>query len=72
MSTFFMEHLNNTAIWVAAIVVLAVLAIVSIKKLAEQPFFGGRKHMGPLEEHYVHGDMTTEEYEDQKSHRHLT
>jgi uncharacterized membrane protein len=24
--------------------------------------------MEPLEEHYIHGEMTTEEYEDRKNH----
>ena len=72
MNRFIAEHLNDTALWAAAIVILVFLVVISIRKLADQPFFGGRKRKDPLEEHYLHGDMTTEEYEDTKSHRHLT
>ena len=52
--------------WVMACV--AVVVGVTIKKVAEQPYFGGRKDRKSLEEHYIHGEMTTEEYEDRKNH----
>jgi len=66
--TFIVEHLNDSAVWVLVMSFVAVLVGVTIKKVAEQPYFGGRKHTESLEEHYIHGEMTTEEYEDRKNH----
>lgn len=59
---------DSPAVWILALVFLVVVVVVSIKLVANQPLFGGRKHRGALEEHYLHGEMTTEQYEDRKSH----
>lgn len=66
--TFVVEYLNDSAVWVLVLTFVAVVVGVTIKRVAEQPYFGGRKHMESLEEHYIHGEMTTEEYEDRKNH----
>jgi uncharacterized membrane protein len=69
MGTLITEYWNNTVAWAAVITVLLIVVLLIFKKLAEQPFFGGPKQQDPLDEHYLHGEMTTEEYEDLKSHR---
>lgn len=69
MGTFMAEYWNDPKLWAAVIVVLVILVLLSFKKLAEQPFFGGHKNRDPLDEHYLHGEMTTEEYENRKTHR---
>jgi uncharacterized membrane protein len=66
--TFVAEYLNGSAVWVLVLAFVAVVVGLAIKRVAEQPYFGGRKHMESLEEHYIHGEMTTEEYEDRKNH----
>ena len=66
--TFIAGHLNDPAALVGVMAFLAAMAGLTIKKVAEQPFFGGRKRRGKLEEHYIHGEITTAEYEDRRSH----
>jgi len=66
--TFIVQHLNDPAVWVGVMGFLAFVVGMTIKKVADQPYFGGRKHREPLEDHYIHGEMTTEEYEDRKKH----
>lgn len=56
--TFVVEYLNGSAVWVLVLAFVAVVVGVAIKRVAEQPYFGGRKHMESLEEHYIHGEMT--------------
>jgi uncharacterized membrane protein len=68
MNSFIAEHLNDPAIWVLVMAFLVVVVGVTIKQVAEQPYFGGRKHRKSLEEHYIHGEMTTGEYADRKNH----
>ena len=60
--TFVVDHLNDSIVWVWVLVFAAVVVGVIIKKVAEQPYFGGGKRRESLEEHYIHGEMTTEEY----------
>ena len=76
MYEFIAQHLNHPvnhpALWAAVVAVLAFIAILSIEKLAKQPFFGGRKHRNSLEEHYLHGEISTPEFEDRKCPRQST
>lgn len=69
MSGFFTQHMNNPVMWAATAAVLLFVAIFIIERLSEQPFFGGRKRRPPLEEHYLHGEISTAEYEKLKSER---
>ena len=72
MSSFLLEP-HDTALWVAIAIALVLVALVCIKWLATQPFFGGgTRPKDSLTEHYIHGDITTEEYEDRKSHPRFT
>lgn len=66
--TFIVQHLNDPAVWVWVMAFLVFVVGVIIQKVADQPYFGGKRHRASLEEHYIHGDMTTEEYEDRKRH----
>ena len=66
--TFIAEHFNGPAVWVLALVFMAAVVGVIIKKVAAEPYFGGGEHRKSLEERYVQGEMTTEEYEDRKNH----
>ena len=66
--TFIAEHFNDPAVWVLVLVFMAAVIGVIINEVAAQPYFGGGKHRESLEERYIHGEMTTEEYEDRKSH----
>jgi uncharacterized membrane protein len=69
--TFIVEHLNDSVVGVCVLVFAAIVVGVILKKVADQPYFayfGGGKRRESLEEHYIHGEMTTEEYEDRKSH----
>ena len=59
---------DNPAVWIVALILLVVVVAQSIKLVANEPLFGGRKLRSSLEEHYIHGEMTTEQYEDCKSH----
>ena len=68
MIEFMIEHMQETEIWVSLIAFAAVLAGASIKMVAGQSLFGGRTPRPSLEEHYLHGEMSTQEYEDRKSH----
>jgi uncharacterized membrane protein len=65
---FIAEHLNDPTVWFLVTVLLVFVVGLTIVKVAQQPYFGGRKQRGPLEEHYIHGEMTTQEYEDRKNH----
>ena len=67
MDNFVVEHLNDSAVWVLMLAFVAVVVGFTIKRVAEEPYFGGRKHIESLEEHYIHGEMTTEEYEYRKN-----
>ena len=64
---FIAEHLNEPTVWFLVTAFLAFVVGLTIVKVARQPYFGGRKHRGALEEHYIHGEMTTQEYEDRKN-----
>ena len=65
---FIAEHLNEPVVWFVVTAFLAFVVGLMIVKVAQQPYFGGRKNRESLEEHYMHGEMTTEEYEDRKNH----
>lgn len=71
MNGFIAQHLNNPmndpALFAVVVAVLVFAALFSIEKLSEQPFFGGRKRRAPLEEHYLHGEITTTEFEKLKN-----
>jgi hypothetical protein len=64
---FIAEHLNESAVWFLVTAFLAFVVGLTIVKVAQQPYFGGRKHRGALEKHYIHGEMTTRVYEDRKN-----
>ena len=65
--TFIGEHFNDPVVWVLVLAFMVATIGVIINTVADQPYFGGGKHRESLEEHYIHGEMTTEEYEDRKS-----
>lgn len=67
MNEFVTQHMNNPALWAAVAAIVVFAALFSIEKLSEQPFFGGKKRRAPLEEHYLHGEITTSEYEKLKA-----
>jgi len=66
--TFIGEHFNGPADWVLVLIFMVAVIGMIINKVAAQPYFGGGERRESLEERYLHGELTTEEYEDRKSH----
>jgi hypothetical protein len=55
---FIAEHLNEAAVWFLVMSFVAFVVGLTIVKVAQQPYFGGKKHGESLEEYYIHGEMT--------------
>lgn len=64
MDTLAPHHWNNITLWAMVAAAAAIIAILSIRLIADQPYFGGgrKDHSDLRKKRYLRGEITTEEY----------